>query len=154
MPNFCDPDLQFLRVALSKMPLPKSCHPERSVDLAALSGPIRAMFFGVNGQSSQIGPEGSAPLPPWDLEISFAPADAYCHDDFVVGLSFSDAPDVGDYLNFTCPRPHFQPFVANKPKPKPKSKPNRQRVATCEKPRGARIAAPQTVILNERCNRE
>ena len=36
--------------------------PRRSVHLAAFRAPF-APAFGVNGQSSQIGPEGSAPLP-------------------------------------------------------------------------------------------
>src|SRR5579864_517124 len=62
-----------LRVSmpLSTMPLPASCHPERTVNLAAFSGPHSRPLFGVNGQSSQIGPEGSAPLLPRDRKIHF-----------------------------------------------------------------------------------
>src|SRR5579864_355530 len=54
--------------AFSKMPYFGVVIPRRSIIWLRFRAPF-AHAFGVNGQSSQIGPEGPAPLPLWDMKI-------------------------------------------------------------------------------------
>src|SRR6185437_8651657 len=53
---------QILVRVISKRPYPKSRHPERSVYLAAFSGPHSRPLLAGMGRAAKIGSEGPAPL--------------------------------------------------------------------------------------------